>query len=100
MDVHAGACPVVMRLGHESGLEPMRPRSCLDRALQQQAVQRCANCVGTFFEVDLELAWTRFLHDRVDGKMLHFANAIDVVDEGRQHVHLLKAEGERPARIV
>ena len=32
--------------------------------------------------------------------MLHLANAIDVVDEGGQRVHLLKAEGERPAWIV
>ena len=51
-------------------------------------------------QIDLELAGTRLLHDRVDGETLHLANAVDVVDERRQRVHLLKAEGERPARIV
>ena len=51
-------------------------------------------------QIDLELAGTRLLHHRVDGETLHLANPVDVIDERRKRVHLLKAEGERPARIV
>ncbi len=100
MDVHARAGPIVVRLGHEGGVELVRPRRRLHRALQQQAVERRGNRIGAMLEIDLELAGTRLFHDRVDRKTLNLADAVDVVDEGRQRVHLLEAEGERPARIV
>ena len=35
-----------------------------------------------------------------DKETLDLTDAVDVVDQGRQRVHLLEAEGERPARIV
>ena len=100
MHMHARAGPIVMRLGHEGGIELVRPRRRLHRALQQQAVERRADRIGAMLEIDLELAGTRLLHDRVDRQALNLADAVDVVDEGRQRVHLLEAEGERPARIV
>ena len=58
MDVHAGACPIMVRLGHEGGVELMRPRRRLHRALQQQAVKRGGNGIGAMLEIDLELSWT------------------------------------------
>ena len=100
VDVHARAGPVVVRLGHEGGFEPMRSRRGLHRALQQQAVERGGDRIGAMLQIDLELAGTRLLHHRVDGETLHLANPVDVIDERRKRVHLLKAEGERPARIV
>ena len=100
MHMHARAGPIVMRLGHEGGVELVRPRRRLHRALQQQAVERRGDRIGAMLEIDLELAGTRLFHDRVDRQALNLADAVDVVDEGRQRVHLLEAEGERPARIV
>src|SRR5689334_14680799 len=98
--MHARARPVVMRLGHEGGFELMRPRRCLDCALQQQAVESCTESIRAMLQIDLELTWSGLLHDRVDKETLNLTDAVDVVDEGRQRIHLLEAEGERPARIV
>ena len=78
----------------------MRSRRRLHRALQQQAVERRGDRIGAMLEIDLELAGTGLFHHRVDGETLHLANPVDVIDERRKRVHLLKAEGERPARIV
>jgi hypothetical protein len=77
----ARARPVVMRLGHERGVELMRSRRRLDGALEKETFERGRLCIRTMLEVDLELARTRFLHYRVDGKTLDLADTVDVVDE-------------------
>ena len=56
--------------------------------------------VGAVLQVDFELPGTRLLHDGVDRETLNLANPVDVVDEGRERVHLLEAEGERLPRIA
>ena len=100
MHVHARASPIVMRLGHERSVELVRPRRRLDRALQEQTVERRADRIWTMLEVDLELAGTRLLHDRIDRQTLNLTNPVDVIDERRQRVHLLKAERVRPLRVI
>ena len=60
----------------------MRTRRCLHRALQEQAIEGRGDCIRTMFQIDLELAGTGLLHDRVDKKTLDLANTVDVVDEG------------------
>src|SRR5262245_21870816 len=78
----------------------MRSRRSLHRALQQQAVEGSGNRIGAMLQIDLELAGAGLLHHRVDGETLHLANPIDVIDERRKRVHLLKPKGKRPARIA
>ena len=86
--------------GHEGGFEPMRPRRRLHRALQQEPVESGGDGIGAMLQIDFELPGTGLLHDGVDGETLDLANPVDVVDEGRERVHLLEAEGERLAGIA
>ncbi len=100
MDVHARSGPIVMRLGHERGVELVGPRRGLHRTLQQQAVESRGHGIGAMLEIDLELTGAGLLHDGVDREILNLADAVNVVDDGRERVQLLEAEGQRPARIV
>src|SRR5262245_6767772 len=100
MDVHARTRPVMVGLRHESGFELVRPRRGLDRTLQQEPVEGGGDGVSAMLQIDFQLPGTGLLHDGVNGETLDLANAVDVVDEGRERVHLLEAEGERLAGIA
>ena len=99
MDMHAGAGPVVMRLGHEGCFEIMRAGGGLDGALEQQA-SSAADSASAVLQVDLELPRPGFLHHSIDRQALRLGDPIDVIDERPERIHLLELESHRLFWIV
>ena len=100
MDVHARSRPFRIGLGHEGGGQPMLFGAGLDQALQHHALVTGIQHVGAVAQHDLHLARRIFRDQGLGGQVLNLAPGVEVLEERREIVRVLKIIGLVVLRAV